>query len=434
MCETVGYIPANAAGKEVRCANPKCLVPVFVAPRVQKKTEDVKSSKSKSQTIGVIGIVVLFFFLAAGAWYVYNLPRSKPPAPEAPKYTWKTPVDAPKAGAPGEQQAPEQAQQPADVQLTLAAERDPVLERMEQDAAILDRNLRPPYCRRIVAQTAADCGKLELAQKYLAQLPQAKSDLAFYQIAPLTSIAWQQLKKGDQAGAGKSLDQALAATGELPTMGRDSVDFSASLAAALVAVGRDREAKTLVTRYPASGPNGRLMALMTTGAAWNSWDIVNAESERPLFDLSSLQCPVVVELAVAQGYPSQALHFAESLENPRERAQTLIAWAQAVARAQAQAKSADLSSIEPVAAKLDPPDRARLQARLGSERLRANDRPGAEKFLAAAVASLGEIPTPKEFVIPPIKKLATFEYHDPAQACLNSLALAEIARLEGALE
>jgi hypothetical protein len=434
MCETVGYIPANAAGKDVRCANPKCLVPVFVAPRAQKKTEDAKSSKSKSQTIGVIFIVLLFFLAAGGAWYVYNLPRSTTPKAEPAKPYWKTPTDAPIAGAQGDQPGPGEAPQLPDAQLTLAAERDPILEHMEQDAASRDRNLRPPYCRRVVAQTAADCGKLELAQKYVEQLPQGKSDLAFYQIAPLTSIAWQQLKKGDQAAAGKSLDQAMAATGGLPTMGRDSVDFSATLAAALVAVGRDQEAKTLVTRYPASGPNGRLMALMTTGAAWKTWDIVEAESERPLFDLSSLQCPVVVELAVAQGYPSQALHFTESIENPSERSQTLIAWAQAVARAQAQAKSADLSSVEPVAVKLDPPNRARLQARLGTERLRAKDRPGAEKFLAAAVASLGEIPPPKEFVIPPIKKLATFQFHDPAQARLNSLALAEIARLEGALD
>ena len=85
-------------------------------------------------------------------------------------------------------------------------------------------------------------------------------------------------------------------------------------------------------------------------------------------------------------------------------------------------------------AKLEPANRARLQARLGSERIRANDRAGAEKFLAAAIASLGEIPRPKNSSLPSAKKLASFEFHDPAQARLNSLALAEIARLEGALD
>jgi hypothetical protein len=435
MCETVGYIPANAAGKEVRCANPKCLVPVFVAPRPQKKVEEAKSSKSGSQTVLLLVSGLLFAAAVGGGWYLYN--RQAPSREKAgpPQYTWNPTAENP-AGNP----APPKDEQPvpppavAETQLILAQELDPVLAIMQRDAESRDRNLRPPYCQRVVAHTAADCGKLELAQKYVDLLAQSKRDLAFYQIAPLTSLAWQQLKKGDKAAAGKSLDQAIKAAGNLPSMGRDSIDFSAALAAALVAVGRDQEAKGLVARFPANGPNGRLVADMTTAANWNTWDTVAAENERPLLDLSSLQCPLVVEIAVAHGHAAQALHFAEGLEYPSERAQTLIAWGEAVARAQAQAKSDDLSSIDPVIAKLEPANRARLQARLGSQRIRANDRAGAEKFLAAAIASLGEIPAPKEFTLPSAKKLASFEFHDPAQARLNSLALAEIARLEGTLD
>jgi len=436
MCETVGYIPANAAGKEIRCANPKCLVPVFVAPRLQKKVEETKSSKSGSQTVLLLVIAVLFIAGAAGGFYFYNRPSVPPAQPAPAQLIWKTPTDAQSPAGNSAQPNVEPPIQPppAEVQLTLAEERDPVLEIMQREAESRDRNLRPPYCRRVVAHTAADCGKLELAQKYVDLLAQGKRDLAFYQIAPLTSLAWQQLKKGDEVAAGKLLDQAMKATGNLPSMGRDSIDFSAALAAALVAVGRDQDAKGLVARFPASGPNGRLVAVMTTAANWNTWDTVAAENERPLFDLSSLQCPLLVEIAVAHGHAAQALHFAESLENPSERAQTLIAWGEAVARAQAQAKSSDLSSIDPVIAKLEPVNRARLQARLGSEQIRANDRAGAEKFLTAAIASLGEIPTPKEFTLPSAKKLASFAFHDPAQARLNSLALAEIARLEGTLD
>jgi hypothetical protein len=434
MCETVGYIPTAAAGKEVRCANPKCLVPVFVAPRIQKKAKEEAPSK-KGAPVATIAAVALFIVVAGlVGWHFFNQsstrPRPTPPTPGVPVPPTQNPVKQPEpvAGQPDNPPAP------AETQLTLAEERDPVLEIMQHDAENPERNLRPIYCQRVVAQTAADCGKLDIAQKYLDLLEKGQRDQAFYRIAPLTSMAWQQLKQGDQAAAGKSLDQAMKATAKLPEMGRESIDFSAALAAALVAVGRDQEAKGLVARYPANGSNGRLVAVMTTAAAWNSWDTVAAENERPLLDLPSLQCPLVVEIAVSRGYASQALHFAESLENQTERAQTLIAWGEAVARAQARAQSSDLSSIEPVAAKLDSANRARLQARLGSERLRANDRPGAEKFLATAIASLGEIPPPKEFVIPSIKKLATFAFRNPGQARVNALALAEIARLEGALD
>jgi hypothetical protein len=433
MCETIGYIPANAAGKDVRCANPKCLVPVFVAPRLQKKVEETKSSKSGSQTVLLLVIGLLFAATASGGWYFYNRPAAPPEKKGPPQWKFRQTDENP-AGKNAQDEKPVPPPVAAETQLILAQECDPVLEVMQRYAESRDRNLRPPYCRRVVAHTAADCGKLELAQKYVGLLAQGKRDLAFYQIAPLTSLAWQHLKKGDQAAAGKSLDQAMKAAGNIPTMGRDSIDFSVALASALVAVGRDQEAKELVARFPASGPNGRLVTVMTTAANWNTWDTVAAENERPLFDLPSLQCPLVVEIAVAHGRAAQALHFAESLENPSERAQTLIAWGEAVARAQAQANSSDLSSIEPVIAKLEPANRARLQARLGSERVRASDRGGAEKYLTAAIASVGEIPTPKEFTLPSARKLAAFEFHDRAQARLNSLALAEVARLEGMLE
>ncbi|TWW08268.1 hypothetical protein E3A20_26020, partial [Planctomyces bekefii] len=38
MCEQVGFIPKAALGKSVKCANPKCMVPVFTAedPAEQK--------------------------------------------------------------------------------------------------------------------------------------------------------------------------------------------------------------------------------------------------------------------------------------------------------------------------------------------------------------------------------------------------------------
>lgn len=436
MCETVGYIPTTAAGKEVRCANPKCLVPVFVAPRIQKKATEEAAPK-KGSPVATIATVLLCILAVGGAgWYWFNQSATRTRSPQPPTPVSQTPPVAPNSAKPPEQvgKVPEKPPAPPEPSLTLAEERDPVLEIMQRSAQTTDRNLRPAYCQRVVAHTAADCGKFDIARKYLDLLEHGQKDLAFYRIAPLTSMAWQQLKQKDESAAGKLLDQAMQATAELPTMGRDAIEFTAQLAAALVAVGRDQEAKSLVAHNPASGPNGRLVALTTTASTWNTWDTVAAENERPLLDLPSLQCPLVVEIAVSRGYAPQALRFAESLENQDERAQTLIAWGQAVARAQARAKSADLSSVEPVAARLDPANRARLQARLGSERLRAGDRPGAEKLLAAAITSLGEIPSPKEFAIPPAKKLATFDFHDPAPARVQSLALAEIARLEGALD
>ena len=37
MCDTPGYLPPTAAGQSVRCANSKCVMPVFTAPSEKKK-------------------------------------------------------------------------------------------------------------------------------------------------------------------------------------------------------------------------------------------------------------------------------------------------------------------------------------------------------------------------------------------------------------
>ena len=39
MCETVGYTARKAAGMDVRCANPDCQLPLFVAPRLSENAE-----------------------------------------------------------------------------------------------------------------------------------------------------------------------------------------------------------------------------------------------------------------------------------------------------------------------------------------------------------------------------------------------------------
>ena len=59
-------------------------------------------------------------------------------------------------------------------------------------------------------------------------------------------------------GLQKTLDEALSAARELPETGRFSVETSAWLAAGLIAVGRDQDAKSLVERFPATADGSAL--------------------------------------------------------------------------------------------------------------------------------------------------------------------------------
>jgi hypothetical protein len=172
---------------------------------------------------------------------------------------------------------------------------------------------------------------------------------------------------------------------------------------------------------------------MSTATAWNSSDTVAAQRERPLLDVTSLQGPVVVEIAVSEGFPAEALRFAETLSDPALRSECQITWGEAVTWAGQLGKLAQPVPIDPVVQKLKPAPRARLHARVGIVRLRANDRAGADKALELALASLGNVGIKEEFAMPSLKGLYTLKFPDPTPARLNALALAEIARLEGAL-
>jgi hypothetical protein len=436
MCETVGYVPQTAAGKEVRCANPQCLVPVFVAPRIQKKTVEAEPKAKSGIPIALLALIGLLLISGVGgALYFYNQPSvttpraSGPVVLQAPTGAVNDASQDHKGNAPPDGESVHQVV--ANTQLTLNEERDPILAIMEQATKEHDRNLRPPYCQRATAETAADCGDLGKAKTYLDQLANSKRELD--RVGPLTAVAWQQLKRGEKVEAGKTLENALTAAADLPAIGRYSVDTAAWLAAALVAVGRDKEAHALVARFPAEGSTGRLVAAMTTARAWKTWDILTGEQERPLLEVASLQNPIVVEIAVSRGFAAEAFKFLEGVPSPGERIECQIVWAEAAARGLDKAKSADPIAIEPLLEKLLSASRARLQARLGNLRLRANDRPGAEKLLESAIATLGKIAPKREFVIPSWKKLAALEFPDPGPARLNALALAEIARLEGDL-
>jgi hypothetical protein len=70
MCETTGYVPPSAAGKNVKCANPKCMVPVFTAPAPEPEAPPPPPPKPKSNllllgagtaaAVGLVGGLVYF--------------------------------------------------------------------------------------------------------------------------------------------------------------------------------------------------------------------------------------------------------------------------------------------------------------------------------------------------------------------------------------
>jgi hypothetical protein len=156
-------------------------------------------------------------------------------------------------------------------------------------------------------------------------------------------------------------------------------------------------------------------------------------------DAPSLQAPVVVELAVAHGFPAQALAFAESVPDPNLRSECRAVWVEAVTVATLHKKLSAPPAVEPVLSAMSPSISARTQARIGTAQLAANDRPAAEKSLQAAQAALGKIESMSSLeraidaAVPPVEELYSYRPPDPAGLRQTALALAEVARLESGL-
>ncbi len=433
MCDTVGYVPRSSAGKEIRCANRECMVPVFVAPRPEKKQEDEKPAKkpltpAKLMTViaclGMIGVAGYFFYI--------NQPAPPPPRKDAEIRTQPEQMTQ----TPTKEQQPKVVAPPPEKPLLVSAERQDALALMARASQEKSHNRSRPLCERITAHTAADCGDLAMANDFLGRLQHAENGLTFYRVLPLTAIAWRQLKAGDKATAKKTLGDAVSATAELPTVGTFSMKSAAWLAAALATAGQEKEARRLANKFPCKDSAGRLAAAEARATAWNGYNVDASDQERPLIDAPSEQLPLVVELMVASGFPTEALHFAQSAPDPSLQTECELAWVEAVARAKSAGSSkppatAD-ASPDAVLAKLKPTAQARCHARLGQLDLK-NDRAAAEAELKAALTALGSAKPGAEFVLPPVKEIYDWQPADPEPARQNALAFAEIARLQAGL-
>ena len=410
----------------------------------EKKQEDEKPAK-KPLTPAKIMMVVACLAMIGFAGYFFYINQ---PAPPPQRKDAELPHQQ-MTQTPSKDQEPKPVAPPPEKPLLVSAERQDALALMARASQEKSHNRSRPLCERLTAHTAADCGDLAMANDFLGRLQHAENGLSFYRVTPLTSIAWQQLKAGDSIKAGdsvkagdsatakKTLVDAVSATAELPTVGTFSIKSAAWLAAALATAGREKEARTLANKFPCKDSAGRLAAAEARAAAWNGYNVDTSDQERPLIDAQSEQLPLVVELMVASGFPTEALHFAQSAPEPSLQTECELAWVEAVARAKLAGASkppatAD-TSPDAVLAKLKPAAQARCHARLGLLDVKKNDCAAAEAQLKAAQTALGSAKPGAEFVLPPVKEIYDLQPTDPEPARQNALAFAEIARLQAGL-
>jgi len=263
MCETFGFVPKSAIGKNVRCVSEKCMMPVFKATESGEKTaerkptrlsDDSKSARKVASTsqptkrnpvviYAIVGGVLLA--LTAGLLIVLN----KRPD----ESSLKTPVNIPHD---------QDLETLEEKELRLATEAEEVIKAaadvpspmaevkaLAKQMIVLARqpNLRDKaWARRMTADLYLQTNEATLAAQELKQLIAVDRSKSFYRIEPHVTQYWQRMAAGKKDAAKESLNLALAERDAIPKTSRAGTEAALSLASVLAAEGKMAEAQALV--------------------------------------------------------------------------------------------------------------------------------------------------------------------------------------------
>jgi hypothetical protein len=434
MCETVGFVSPRAAGRDVQCANSECLVPIFTAPRPEKKKStaptDGKSGWSPMQKFFTAAIVMIV--LAGGVSAVMLLtanpkpeqaripPGPEPPGPEGPG------IEHP----PG----PEPPTPPTEVVLTPQELLDQILPQLQQWAILNDNNRSKAFCRRLSAEACAIGGDLDRASDHLRALETFGRAVDYYRVSPLVAIAWAELEAGNTAAARTTIDEAVKAALNAPGSGRDRLDFNTDLAIILSATDRISPAVRLIDQTQDSGPLGQLSAYLFAACADESFNIDEQLVRGPALAWTAPQAVAVTKGLAARSSWNAALEWANDQPTEAAQIECLAAWSEAWATDAVRTSQLErLDRIDTISKGLSPVSRATVHARAALALALAEQNEPAQKQLKSARGALGEVTKPEPLSFPHLKQFFSFRLPDPIPLRLSAVAAAEISHVEALL-
>lgn len=439
MCETTGYVPPTAVGKDVKCANMKCMVPVFKAPSPTVEAPP-PPPKKKSNLMVVGGITVAVMAIAGGAAVFLSSQPSGPkpgaktlsdedrelmkgmasntPAPTTAedKNSSKTLSDA---TLPNDKTKTTDATPKTADEFVAAA-----IKQLGDACLIGDRRQRSkPYCRQMAAEVAVLVGDIKAANEHLSQLVVVGRTVPYYRIEPNLEKFWRAWSAGDKAAATTALESALADAPKLQTVGRTQMEIASRLAAALAAAGRGKEGLEILNRHQSTELEGQLAARVQMASDGR---ISRLSKSAAVLPWTRPQSVAATGSLVNRGQLAAGRAWAELQPEEEARVECLAVWAEGSARTQANAAAATTDITDAVKS-LSPALAARVWARGACGRIAAGDPDGATAMLKTAQDLIASLPVPKEPEMPNTK--AAISYKEPAATPLiqAATAAAEIA-------
>lgn len=443
MCETAGFAGPDVSGKEVKCCNEQCALPVFTAPKGEKAsvatdpralaapTAAVAAVPKKKASPALLLTVIGTVFLAGGSlwFFVFNEPGVKPP-PALPPSPGSNPIAAVPLAPTTEKntdEKPAEKAQPRGEEMRAA-----ILPVIVETALKTEKNRSKHFCRRMAADAYVEAGNLAAARDNIEQLLKLTPKLAYHQVPPLTQIAWRAMAAGNADAAKAALEEALVSEPELKGASRLTFDALTDLAALLFVNGRVADAKSLMKRenLVLSGSSMSLSMLARRAHLLHSFDVDEAAASLPIIPWKSPQWVMTTIILVLRGHADQGADWIKLALDAETKADCWAAWGDVIVAANT---SDAATKDEAIAAKLKaetPATQARVWARVASARAAAKQSAAASKAIANAATAMKAVPVPADFVLLEMKELMKQELSEAITPRLNAIAAAEVARAQ----
>ena len=441
MCEQVGFVPKSAVGKSIRCANEKCMVPIFKATESGENTTSRKPSRlsddaasarkaaevsqpAKRNPILIYAIVGgILLTLTAGLMVILN---KKPD---------ESGLRAPAVIAPNEDRESEEEEQ---IRLAAAADlikaaADAVPNPKAKVAAMaklmisLARlpNLRDKaWARRMTADLFLQTEDATLAAQELKALVGVDRSKGFYRIEPHVTQYWKHTTAGNAELAAASLILAFADQNSIPKTGRVGTEAALSLASVLVTEGKLAEAQALIaTRQqditiPASRD-------MLASIAWfwianrSHGDLIPVPSATDVLVWSEpLHTTIACDLALHQRW-AEAIAWSVANKDSGVISESLTEVA-AIASA-AKAPLAIFGKIAKAIPAANPVVAVQVHAALAAATKDTVQ-------LDAAIAAMAEFPAPEASKMPTTQQITDNYGSERTNELLRATAVAEVVR------
>lgn len=334
MCDTQGFIPKAAIGRQVKCTNSECLVPIFTASENGTEKPKAKAPARVSDDTGAIekngrqpgpaknplviyGIVAGVLLAATSGLVAYlNRPAADfIPAGDVPTFNNvdEEPEDTTTIQTPFVAKVPQFRQRAVEL-----------VEIMISEATTSTGNRDKAICRRLTGDAYLKLGMPEEAAAEFDHMNKVASDshrdTDYYRVVPLIDEYWSKLQSGDSEAATRALTEANSLAPQIPESGAVAFESGIALAAALTHSGDIGHAVAIVTKQQRDETVASQMDTVRL-AAWSSTSLTLRDLDKPslpplqVFSWNEpLMTAVAANLAI-MGHWDAATKWCESIES-----------------------------------------------------------------------------------------------------------------------